>query len=421
MRMRDITLILLYFIGCNFRINLIGEIPISDIFVACYFIFYLARRYKKNSIKDADLAYIAKLYILLFLVQFVMEILVVNEVKNIARGLAVTVLSFMKFAFVWFYFHRSNKNIMYAFLCAAFVSLFSIENAEGVTEAEILDGTSSVAFSFFKFKIAPLIGLSIVVLSLVKPSWNIGALFVISGLACIVLGARSTGLMIFMTGVIGGYIKYTRKLNAKKIFTFSAFFGCIGYLLFVLYVNAVLSGEITGGNSAVQFKTVKNPYNPLYILLSGRTESPASIAAIADKPLTGFGAWAPDPGYKYHIIQAQFQGDVIDRRKLDGVNIIPAHSVLLQSGVNNGIFALGIVAFLLYFFMSKGGKSLDKKNPYLFLVVYCLMQLTWNGLFSPLSHLRGMFPFYFAVCLYSYKYMLSKNHEKNISNYCHAR
>jgi prolipoprotein diacylglyceryltransferase len=87
------------------------------------------------------------------------------------------------------------------------------------------------------------------------------------------------------------------------------------------------------------------------------------------------------------------------------MHYIPGHSVVFQSGVNNGIFAMIVMIAILWFFIKRGYLSLHKNNPYLYLVIYCLMQLVWNGLFSPLSHFRGTFPIYFICCLLAFEHM----------------
>lgn len=413
--MKYFFILLLYFIGNNITIKLVGDIALSDIFVAIFFVFYLFQRFFFNLLKkDNDICNISKLYILLFLIQIIAEIFVGNEVKNVLRGLSVTILSLMKFVFFWYLFTKYPKNIFYAFLCMLLVSIFSAQNVDGVTEEDILEGSSQEAFTFFKFKIAPMIGLGLAVLSLFIKGKITGNLFIAAGLLCVVLGARSTGLMITLTGILAFLFLNKVRLNKTKIYIYGICCSLLCYMLFVIYINAVLSGDIVSGNSAAQVKNLENPYNPISFLLSGRTESPGSIAAISDSPIIGWGAWAEDPNLKYTRIKLAFQGDIISYRDYYGEEIyIPGHSVLLQTGVNNGVLAMIIMGLILYFFIHKGFVSLNNKNRYLFLTLYCIMQLIWNGLFSPLSHFRGLFPLYFAICLYSYKI---NYYEKNFSS-----
>lgn len=402
--MKYIIFFLLYSIGECISIQLVGTLSVSDLCVALYFLFLLFQgKVKKIVICDKDLIFVTRIYIVLLLLQFFSEVLVDNSLENMAKGLAVTILSYMKLIFLWNIVSKRPKCILWMFLFMSLAALVFMDSSGDVSVSDILSGEQ---YSFFKFKIAPLIGQLLVVLTLIRGSRKNAYLFIFAGALCAILGARSTGLMIFFTGFIPFFLMRRKQITKKQLFAFFTIGGAVCYGLFVLYVSAVLSGSIKGGNSDFQFKQIKNPYNPIYALLSGRSESPASLTAIADSPWTGWGAWAQDSGWKYHKILMMFQGEKFDINRT-GINIIPAHSVILQTGVHNGIFAMLAMAILLCFFVKIGWKSLDKFNPYYYLIVFCIMQLIWNGLFSPLSHFRGHFPIYFVCCLYSYKYTMA--------------
>lgn len=414
--MKHFILVLLLCIGNQIRVNFIGEFTLSDLFMVGYCLLTIFPQFRSKIGKDKELVYVMKLYIYLLIVQIFMELIIANEYVKMVKGFAITIFSLTKFLFIWCLLKKDNRCIAYFFLCTTVVSFFSLENTEGVTQAEILEGSSSTAFSFFKFRIAPMIGTSLVIISLLIPKIRCHIWAIAAGLICIVLGARSTGLMIFLTGVIVYFVNSNKRINGKKVLRYTLLFSIIGYGLFVVYVNAVLSGTITSGNSATQFKTVENPYNPIYILLSGRAEVPSSIAAIIDEPITGHGAWPEDPDFKYHKIMLAFQNKQFERFADSNEWLIPSHSVVFQSGVHNGVIAMVLMIMILMFFIKRGFKSFDKRNVFLYATVFCLMQLIWNGLFSPLSHFRGMFPLYFTVCLYSYKYKNYLLTNRNDSN-----
>lgn len=396
--MKYSLLFLLYAIGSLIQINLIGTLSITDLAIIIFFIFkYLNGNITKEIQKDHDFLYITKLYFILLFIQTFTEILVGNEIGNIMKGLAITVLSYMKILILWPFIFKHPKNIFWLFFWTCIVRIISNP------ETDIPIGEN---YSFFKFYIAPRIAESLVILSLWKPQQKgLATLFVAAGIFCIILGARSTGLMIFLTGIIGYFYQHQKTIKRNTLIRWGIIGSIVCYGLFIVYVDAVLSGIIVSGNSSFQLQKVENPYNPLYVLLSGRTESPASLAAISDSPWIGWGAWAEDPNWKYHIIQANFQGDSFNTMK-DYTNIIPAHSVLLQTGVHNGIFALIVMGYILFFFIKQGCLAFDKRNPYLYLAIFCVMQLIWNGLFSPLSHFRESFPIYFICCMYAYRYKL---------------
>ena len=412
--MKYILFFLLYAVGNIINLQIIGTLTLTDLLIFILFIVQLIRgKVYKTICSERALLYITKLYIVLFFIQFFAEILVDNEINNMLKGLAVTVFSFIKIPILWSIIIKEKNNILWLFLFTCIANFLAIDNEDAVTAADVMSGES---FSFFKFKIAPLIGEALVIWTLIRKRSYDFILFILAGIFCIVLGARSTGLIIFLTGAVAFFFINNKKIEKKILIKWSIIGSILCYGLFVVYVNAVLSGDIIGGNSSFQIRNARNPYNPLYVLLSGRTESPASIAAIADSPIIGWGAWAKDPNWKYHIIQMQFQNEKFNPMRV-GANIIPAHSVVLQTGVNNGIFALIVIFMIIYFFIKKGVISLNKNNPYLYLVLYCIFQLIWNGLFSPLNHFRVSFPIYFICCFYSYKFMryqLKKQKEKTI-------
>lgn len=397
-------LFLLYAIGSTIQINLVGTLSLTDLVIIIFFLLKILNGdIRKQIQKDHDIRYITKLYILLLFIQIPAEILVENEIENTMKGLAITILSYMKILVLWPLIFKHPRNIFWLFTwtCIVMAVIASPENE--TTAAKMLSGEE---YSFFKFQIAPRIGEVLVILSLWRPKQKgLASLFIVAGAFCVILGARSTGLMIFLTGVVGYFYQHNTTIKRSILIKWGIIGSILCYSLFVVYVNAVLSGAIVSGNSSIQLQKAENPYNPLYALLSGRTESPASLAAISDSPWIGWGAWAEDPGWKYHIIKAKFQGEEFNTNT-EEINIIPAHSVLLQTGVHNGIFALIVMGCILFFFIKQGCLSFDKRNPYLFLAIFSVMQLIWNGLFSPLSHLRLNFPIYFIFCMYAYRYKL---------------
>ena len=393
------------------QIQLVGQMSLSEIVFLLWFVFNVMTGKQAALLSDRNIRKLTMLYGWLFFSQLISEIMVGNEFSNAAKGLAVTIVSYVKFICLWSVVRKDGRRLMFLFLFMAVVGLFNMElEDEGVEVADILKGT---AYVFFKFKVAPLIGMLLVVMSLLKRNVRMSLMFVVAGGFCIVLGARSTGLMIFLTGAVVYAIEHMRRISKQQVMTWCIVGSVVGYVLFAIYVSVVLDGTIISGNSSTQIARLKDPYNPLNVLLSGRTESASSLAAISDRPFTGFGAWAEDPGYKYHMIAAEYQDENISmERILNSRNLIPAHSVILGTGVNNGIFAMFVMFIILWFFIRSGAKALYKGNEYNYLIVFCIMQLIWNGLFSPVSHFRGAFPIYFCCCLYAYERMLLLKRQK---------
>ena len=401
--------ILLLQLGELIEIKMIGTISVAGIVYIFWFLYTVISGKWLSELRSKMIYNISILYLCLFVFQLISEIIVDNEFSNVMKGLAVTALSYMKLLCLWPLVKHDGRRITWLFVCMVISGALSFQFLSD-TEFRmdyLLNGTE---FSIFKFKIAPVLGDLLVFYSLLTSGKGyVTWLAIFIGVLCMVLGARSTGLMIFLTGTIVFVIDHMGQVITKKqILVWSLIGSLVVYGFFAIYVTAVLNGTIKGGNSKDQFAKVENPYNPLYILLSGRSESSSSLAAIKDRPITGFGAWSKDPGYKYHKIQAKSQGNIFVIK--DGLsNLIPAHSVILQTGVHEGVFAMLTMICILYFFIKRGILSLKNNSRYNFLVVYCIMQLLWHGLFSPVSHFRNEFPIYFCCCLFAYRYdMLSK-------------
>ena len=409
--MKESIFILLYIIGTYTNINLVGTIPVSDLLILLFLplVIISNKRIKRDLKYDQDINYITKYYILLFIIQLIAEFLSGNIPTNSMKGLAVTITSYLKFIFIWLIIKRNKKNIISFYLFLGIIGIFYLNPQEVDASLETIHESDVVGF--IKIHVAPIIGYFLISLSLLYKKYNLVPYFISIGILCIVLGARSSGLIFFLTGVITYIIRYKAILSKKQIKKYSIISMIVCYSLYVLYANTVLSGKIDGGNSN-QIQNISNPYNPISLLMYGRPEAPAAIAAIIDSPLYGWGAWAPDPNYKYHTILSIFNGGVLDESKIF-TDIIPSHSVILGTGVNNGIFAMIVMTILLLYFIKIGIKTFRPDNPYLYMVVFCVLQLVWNGLFSPVSHFRFTFPLYFASCLLSYK--IQKHTIKNVS------
>lgn len=423
--MINLLIILLYAIGNQFQISLIGQMSISDIAVLAFYLYLPTNRKMVEKLtEDKNIQTITLLYGILFFIQVITETMIDNELESAAKSLAVTILSYLKFIFLWLLITRKQGNIWWLLL---FTSIASLAFKDPMEEASLEDMLAGEEMGYLKYFLAPLICDIIILISLYFKRKILYPLFIASGIFLIILGARSSGLMLFLTGVVTFFIRSKDIINRNILYSWGIFLTVLCYALYVLYVNAVLSGNIVSGNSREQLRRIDNPYNPISLLFTGRTESTVSLKAISDSPWIGWGAWREDSNYKYHKIQSKFLNEKFDKQRVDH-HWIPTHSVILGAGVNNGIFAMLAISIIIFFFIYKGGKSLVPSNPYLYLVIFCLMELIWNGLFSPTSHFRNSFPEYFVYCLFSYKlYEQRKNKfkkiyvEKYISNNPHFR
>ena len=408
--MINLLIIILYAIGNQFQISLIGQMSISDVAVLAFYLYLPTNRKMVEKLtEDKNIQTITLLYGILFFIQVIAETMIDNELESAAKSLAVTILSYLKFIFLWLLITRKQGNIWWLLL---FTSIASLTFKDHMEEASLEDMLAGEEMGYLKFFLAPLICDIVLLISLYFKRRILYPLFIGTGIFLIILGARSAGLMLFLTGVVAFFIRSKDIINRNTIYSWGIFLTVLCYALYVLYVNAVLSGNIVSGNSSDQLKRLDNPYNPISLLFTGRTESTASLKAIADSPWIGWGAWRADPNYKYHRYISKELGEKFDVNRT-GHHWIPTHSVIFGAGVNNGVFAIIAICAIIFYFIYKGGKSLTSDNPYLYLIIFCIMELLWNGFFSPTSHFRYSFPEYFVYCLFSYKlYMRNKNFQK---------
>lgn len=411
--MVDLILIFLLCIGNQIYVDLIGHLSVSDLFIIGFGIVYvLVNRGLGKFANDKEIRLVTKLFALLLLIQVVTEVIVGNAMMNAAKGLAVTGLTYMKFLFVLGFLYRSHHNLL-IFLICTFISnilFFASNDAFGLGEMdvsmeEMVQGEGD-AMAYFKFKICPLINSGLVILTLVLRRGHFSIAFIVVGLLCVLLGARSGGMVMVGAGML------TLLLKVKLRFTkWRVLLGVVlGVLLFNWayrkYVDSVLEGDIASGNSKAQLQRMDDPYNPLGLLVFGRTETFVGGVAMVEKPWTGWGAWAEDPNWQYNFLANYLQDARITRKKLQNTKI-PTHSVLVGYGVANGVFAMLAVLAILFFFLRKGFVALRSKDIHMFLMATCLMAVVWDSLFSPISTMRYLFAYYFAYMYYVYK--CSKN------------
>lgn len=176
-------------------------------------------------------------------------------------------------------------------------------------------------------------------------------------------------------------------------------FCVLAYSFYVYYVNQVLAGEITSGNNR-QLLLCKNPYNPLELLLVGRSEVWVGWQAFMDKFWFGHGAWPYDTTGRYQRMMFILHDELstMSRNQISLHYLIPSHSVLIGSGMMNGVFAFLTMAYISGYFLWMGIRSFVKcENKYKLVLVFYVLDLFWTVLFSPQSHFRLTMPVSFAI------------------------
>lgn len=387
--------ILLFFfeLGGGLYFNIIGQISISEIFLLVYVPLKVLPRIKWD--REKELSVITKAYVVLFCFQVLSECIVGNTFSSAAKGLAITVISYFHFLFLVTLFLKRKSLIPVLFLSMILRSLILGTGPDVQILGSIMQGEAA---TYLKFYLAPLSLLIGLYASIKLKYKNFPLLFSAFGLILILLGARSCGGVAFLSGLLTYMMQH---FHRKRLYIV-AFWTLIGsYMLYAYYVNGILSGEITSGNSWQVF-LCKNPFNPIELLMVGRSETWVGLQAFLDSFWFGHGAWAYDTTGRYELMmQALHEIE----RPLSYDYYIPSHSVLIGSGMMNGVFAFLAMGYILFFFIKRGWLSLgcnDKK--YQLVLTYYWIVLIWDALFSPQSHFRLSIPIAFAIIFTMYHY-----------------
>lgn len=376
-------LLILFELGFIITFNIVGTISLSELFLIVSSVYYLP----KINFRNKDISELTKLYLFLLVAQILSEFFVGNDLNNALKGLAITVVSFLHVMFLYSYLKKDCRLVIY---CIIGIIMRLILAGDLLGDESVGSVGDSKFVFLLKFYGVPIVYNTLLILTIIKSKWRVEVIFISLGLLFIGLGARSGGMILFLAGAIY-YLIISKKSLGIKSYTpiiVAGFFVLMGGYFF--YVNKVLSGEITSGNSE-QLLRLENPYNPVNLLMTGRTEAFVGAVAFMDNPLTGWGAWAEDPDWKYHIL-GQTIGSKGEIKNFDMVNVIPSHSVLIGSGMQNGIFALLAMLSIFIFTIRRAVYSIKAMDIYsLFLVGY-LLDFCWISMFSPLSHFRLTLP-----------------------------
>jgi hypothetical protein len=405
-------IIILLELGFGITFNIVGTISLSELLLVLFIPFY----FKLNLFaKFPQLKTITWIYLGLLVSQILSEIVIGNTLNSAIKGFAVTIMSYLHVLFLFNLFTKNRKLVIYAIIGALLKSLiFKSQYADGGDVSGVIQGEGA---TFLKFYLAPII-INVLLVSSIYIKKKIGSyLFIVIGLFFVILGARSAGLGVLLTGILTYFVlSFKGKLKTKKIFFIGLLFSLFFYGFYVTYVNNVLSGDIKAGNSK-QIKELKDPYNPFNLLIMGRTETFVGAIAFMDKPFFGHGAWATDVTGKYRLLIFKLRDENFREIEKD---IIPSHSVFIGAGMRNGIFAFLFMGFIIFYFIKKGAKSITKKDTYILISVNFIFFIFWNGFFSPVSHFRQTLPLPFAFLLASYsvnvlkiKYLKNKHNQLN--------
>lgn len=395
-------LFFLFGIGFAIKLNIVGSISLSELFLIVAAPFYVF----KINWKDKELFTVLTLYASLFLFQLISELVVENSFVSAVKGLAITVVSFLHFSFLYRYLRKDLSLLPVLVISLAFSQLITgPEEILKGAQFSVEDLTENIGSKLLKFYLAPII-INILLFFSLATRWRKFAFVLLAvGIVFILLGARSSGLILFLTGLIALAIEISpRWFTSWNLLKGFSVIALIGYSLYCLYASLVLTGKIDTGNSA-QLLRCDNPYNPFELVLRGRAETWVGWQAFMDRFFFGHGAWAHDySGYYLRMLSKVQQLNGTSVIVGEDTYLIPAHSVIVGIGTSNGFFAFLAMAILICFFVKRGLTSLSKiPSKYRIVFLSFLSSLMWNAMFSPAAHFRQTLPIYCAGIFVLYR------------------
>lgn len=407
--MKNFLVILVLCILDQIHIQVVGVMSLLDLVALFYVVAYVVKNCGLGLFaSDKEIIKITRLFALLFSVQIVAEMFSSGSMANAAKGFALTSMCYIKFLFLLKLFFRDKHNLVWFLLgtLIANILFFKTNDFFGLGEMDVdteeMATGEGVAMAYFKFKISPLINSALVLTTLCIRRARAAWLFILVGLLTIVLGARSSGLVVLLTGCVPLLLYRHIRWNKKRLALSILLLGVVGWFGYRAYVQSVQSGEINSGNSQNQLAKMDNPYDVLELLKLGRSETYVGLVAMSESPWVGWGAWPADPGLRFNSMQTFLQGKRMDKRKFAS-EVIPTHSVLVGYGVYYGVLAMFLVGMIVVFFLIRGTKCLRSQSIFVYLVIFYMTNLIWDSLFSPVSTMRFQFVVYFASLYYIYK------------------
>jgi O-antigen ligase len=404
--------LLIYATLSSFNINLGGQLGLNTVFALVYSLSF--KDWKRLYIEIPDVKKINIAYGLFFVGQVVSDIINHSDSSDYIRGWANILMAIVILNFITRRLQDAPIALIYFFIGDIIQLTFFKSQKLAYSLAAFGED-----MGIFKFWIAPILN-DLILLS----CWyflnkrkvskgTIGLIFIIYGLFCFALDYRSNGLFFILTSLIYVNISLISGISFKKLVPYLLVFLVAFEILYVVYVNEVQKGNIGGVHAQEQLKRIDNPYNPFYLLLTGRSETFVAFAAIVEQPIFGHGSWAPDRtglytlmAYKLHDEEDKYEARM---ETLETKLIIPSHSVVMGAWLTAGIAGFVAIMYILVLFLRRGLSLIrDKRvqnSAYIHIIIFFILNGTWTFLFSPLPQIKDALPPMIAFILVCYQIM----------------
>ena len=375
-------LLFLFEFGFLLKLQFIGEFSVSELGLLIMSFFLIC---DVGPFRDQLLRTVSCFYFFLFVIQLIASAFHTdNPFSNDLKGLAITLMSFLHILFLYKNCKKNYRLIGYAFAghAAYLMGDWLLGDKQLGNDVEQL--------IFFKFTLAPATG-GMMMLWLLYSNYSNAIksiVYIFLGALFVTLGTRSFGSFFFLPGAFSLLIANYKSLRDYKVMLPIMLIG--SYSFYCLYTYLVLSGEITSGNT-FQTLNLVNPYNPVNLLISGRTEIFAQWVAFTQKPLWGWGSWPHDPNMYFHRLMIAFK-NLESGVAIDNEDSIPNHSIIVGSGMTHGIFALIAMFSIFVLIIERSFRSLYAKPNLVLPLLFVTVDFFWNMWFSPPSSFRYNIP-----------------------------
>ena len=390
-------------------INIGGEVSPSFLFILFTSPFWFPQLKFR---RDRFLRYFTILFVLLLAVQVAWIPFAHTGLFIQIKGIMVTISGLAYFLYFYLVM-RKNPMVVKWIVLGTFLASFVFIN--------VLVEREGSEFGLWKFQIMPRLVTAILLVYLwfsdsqkmqkVAPCLLVGI-----GLLGLVTGARSSGLVPLISGGLFFLLQVNNSVKSKSLKSYFFIGLALFYGLYVcIYVPNVLNGNITGGNSG-QLQKLENPYNPLNLLMVGRKDAIIPFIAFRDRPITGWGYYTPDPKRHYLNRMLKMSSENEKKRLVSGMqlsNSIPGHGIWGYYSCSYGIIAFCVFCLLIKKVWELTYKSLYSKDKYLLYRIFVLFSVSWNLLFSPMSHFKTL-PMNMAILLVLSIIAMERGYKKDV-------
>lgn len=381
----------LFGLGWGFPLQLVGTIYVSE-FIAIFYV--ILNQTLSIKLERIGLVSIISIYLLILIGLMASDIFNGTESKDALRAWSSVFVGGFSLIFVTKILSHDARASIPLFASLAIGKLLIIEESDSVMSIENVN--------FFKAQIVPLLIPLLIAFTVWKSTLGSRIIMIyifVIGVIFLVLGARSSGLILLAASVVTLMMTVSKRRMIRSFIFIVPLVLFAAYMGYVFYVNLILS-LADGSNSYVQLSRTKNPYNPFELLYQGRLDAFVAIQAIIQKPIMGYGSWANDTSGTFSLLAAQLSGSNVVATS----DLIRGHSFILTAWLWGGIIgllgAVLLVSKVIFWFSCI---CRERSHVLYGATIILTVDFFWNFAFSPFGHIRTSFPMAIGMLIVLYR------------------